>query len=178
LPTIRISVVGQIQPNIVETVINGISAAKNQNRDPASEPLTIELFVNSWGGDVGSSFAVYNLLRASGLPITSYNLGEVSSAAIAIFLAGDERFASKFSVFKFHPMTWDFAASGVHAAARINDVNASIETLHGLQSDLYQERTTMTAAEIASFCLKTACFRSADAIQRGIIKAIKEPPFS
>lgn len=51
----------------------------------------IEIYINSPGGSVSQGISIYNQLRASGLHITTYNLGEASSIASIIFLAGHTR---------------------------------------------------------------------------------------
>jgi len=138
--------------------------------------LEIDLLVNSWGGDPGSSFAIYNYLRASGPKITAYNLGEVSSAATTIFLAGDKRFAAKHSFFKFHPTTWDLHATGNHGMQRVNDASASIEAYHRVQTNIYLERTKMKPPEISGLFSKTVIFTPDEALSRGIIEGIADPP--
>lgn len=52
---------------------------------------TLEVYINSPGGSVTQGLSIYNQLRASGLNIRTFNLGETSSISSIIFLAGDER---------------------------------------------------------------------------------------
>jgi ATP-dependent protease ClpP protease subunit len=106
-----------------------------------------------------------------------FNVGEVSSAANVVFLAGAQRYAAEYSFFKFHGMTWDFQSSGPQASARIGDINTAVENFHALQKSLYAAKTNMTAAEIEGHFHTTVCLTPAQAIAKGIISAIKEPPF-
>lgn len=55
--------------------------------DPKA-PIT--LFVNSPGGSADSGFAIYDLLRFSACPIRTVANGVVASAAVLIYLGGDE----------------------------------------------------------------------------------------
>lgn len=51
--------------------------------------------------------AIYNLLMASPIPIVTINLGYVSEAAVAIFLAGDVRIALPNSTFKLCSLSYN-----------------------------------------------------------------------
>lgn len=52
---------------------------------------TLEIGINSPGGSVTQGVSIYNMLRESGYKIRTYILGEASSIASVIFMAGDER---------------------------------------------------------------------------------------
>jgi ATP-dependent protease ClpP protease subunit len=94
MAAVRVNVFGDIAPALIQHVYATLGQAKvHLPAGPAKRQ--IELFINSGGGDVGSALSCYNLLRASGLYIVSFNIGECSSAANVIFLAGDERYAAK-----------------------------------------------------------------------------------
>lgn len=54
----------------------------------AKAPIT--LFVNSPGGSADSGFAIYDLLRFSACPIRTVANGVVASAAVLIYLGGDD----------------------------------------------------------------------------------------
>ncbi len=55
--------------------------------DPAA-PVTV--FVNSPGGSADTGFALYDLLRFSSVPVRTIANGIVASAAVLIYLAGDD----------------------------------------------------------------------------------------
>ena len=54
----------------------------------AKAPIT--LFVNSPGGSADSGFAIYDLLRFSACPIRTVANGVVASAAVLLYLGGDD----------------------------------------------------------------------------------------
>jgi hypothetical protein len=70
----------------------------------------INVFITSGGGSVQHAIASYNLLmlaRAKGIRVNTLNIGEVSSAAILIYSAGEERICAPNASFYFHPMSGD-----------------------------------------------------------------------
>ena len=71
-------------------------------KDDPDEPITI--FINSPGGHADSGFAIYDLLRFVKPPIRTVVNGVCASAAVMIFLGGDEgqRFTLPQSRFLIH----------------------------------------------------------------------------
>lgn len=60
------------------------------------------VYVDSPGGCPRSAFAIYEALRASGKKVTTHAVNLVASAAVIIYLAGTERFATPYSQFLIH----------------------------------------------------------------------------
>ena len=60
---------------------------KNNLSSSQFEKLTLVL--NSGGGSVTDAFALIDTMKGSGVPIHTVGLGEVSSAALMIFMAGE-----------------------------------------------------------------------------------------
>lgn len=65
-------------------------------------PRKVVLHVNSSGGDLDVACAFYDYIRLSGLHLVTVASGVVESAAVMLFLAGKERYASQFSSFLLH----------------------------------------------------------------------------
>lgn len=55
-----------------------------------TQPEFLTLILNSGGGSVTDAFALIDAMRGSGIPIHTIGLGEVSSAALMIFMAGEK----------------------------------------------------------------------------------------
>src|SRR5215216_1569525 len=60
---------------------------------------SITICLSSMGGDPEQAFYAYEILRALRIPIVTYNVGTVQSAAMAVFLAGSVRLAAPHSHF-------------------------------------------------------------------------------
>jgi len=63
--------------------------------------------ISSLGGTIASAITAYNYLKQQSFHITTHNLGEVSSSAILLYLAGTTRTAESISKFMFHPAKID-----------------------------------------------------------------------
>ena len=59
-----------------------------RNNLSPNQPEHLTLILNSGGGSVTDAFALIDTMRGSGIPIHTIGLGEVSSAALMIFMAG------------------------------------------------------------------------------------------
>ena len=67
-----------------------------QNRKP------IKIYINSPGGDVNEGFAIISAIELSKTPIYTINVGQWSSMAFLIGIAGHKRFALPYSMFLMH----------------------------------------------------------------------------
>lgn len=88
--------------------------------------LTIN--ISSLGGSVSSGITIYNYLKQQKFSIITHNLGEVSSAAILLYLAGEKRTAEDISKFMIHPL-----AIGVSGDLPYYKVQ---ELLNGIDADI------------------------------------------
>ena len=69
--------------------------------------------INSEGGEVTYGVALYNYLKSMPFPVYTHNLGDVSSAAVLLYLAGETRTAAPNSRFMIHPLTIELNGSFV-----------------------------------------------------------------
>ena len=60
--------------------------------------------ISSLGGSVCTGITLYNYLKGKSFQITTHNLGEVSSSALLLYLAGTVRTAAPVSKFMIHPV--------------------------------------------------------------------------
>lgn len=62
----------------------------------------INVYINSYGGEVSEGLAIYNALKRHSAKVTTYCDGMACSIASVIFMAGDERVMSKASLLMIH----------------------------------------------------------------------------
>lgn len=91
-----INLIGTIENSTLLALINYLEDAerifKGKTAGAAKRRrLKITITICSSGGDSTAGVAIYDRIRSSGLPVRTRALGEVSSAALAVFLAGKER---------------------------------------------------------------------------------------
>lgn len=63
--------------------------------------------IDSAGGSVYGAMAVLSLMRLRKLKVSSYVLGECSSATVLIFAASQKRYVTRYSTLLFHKMRWE-----------------------------------------------------------------------
>jgi ATP-dependent protease ClpP protease subunit len=68
----------------------------------------IQLHINSHGGDVIAGFALYDIIRQNPVPVETYAVGYVASAATFVLLAGERRYAFENCIFLIHQMKTGF----------------------------------------------------------------------
>jgi ATP-dependent Clp protease protease subunit len=91
---------GAINEVTAQRVASGIALAS------ANKVEHIHLLFQSAGGYVGDGVFLYNLLRSSGIKITVYNGGQVSSAGVTAYLGGSSRKVSPQGTFMVHRTIW------------------------------------------------------------------------
>jgi ATP-dependent Clp endopeptidase proteolytic subunit ClpP len=79
------TVFGEINSEICEQIVQFIMAHNLVSR-PKTKNIT--LVINSEGGSLLDAFAVIDVIRNSAVPVHTLGIGQISSAALMIFMAG------------------------------------------------------------------------------------------
>jgi ATP-dependent Clp protease protease subunit len=58
--------------------------------DPENTPEVLNILINSPGGSLTDAFAIIDVMRSSYIPIRTIGVGQLASAALMIFLAGQK----------------------------------------------------------------------------------------
>ena len=109
----------------------------------------IHLMIQSAGGGVGEGVFLYEILRSLPVAVTTYNCGQVCSAAVLAFLGGQSRVCSTSGLFMIHPTHFSpqFAFSGT--LMRLADTalleDARIEEIYGRHITLSSEQKAVHA---------------------------------
>lgn len=168
MPTIYISFSAEINPSTTETLIALLS---NQANAGVTE---VYMMMSTPGGSVMNGLNLFNVLRAMPFKLITHNVGNVDSIGNAIFLAGEERYASPHSTFMFHGVGVD-----VPGAARFEEKNLR-ESLNRILSDqgrigaIINERTSLNERQIRSLFKEARTKDATYARSVGIIHEIKD----
>lgn len=90
---------GPIEPAGVGRIAGALNSAVNNGVS------LVHLAFSSNGGYVADGVYLYNHIRALPLHLVLYNTGSVSSIAVSVFLAAQERYCSAHAMFMIHPTT-------------------------------------------------------------------------
>lgn len=119
--TFDINIMGDITPDLPKRI-------NDMLHQLPTEATKLRVNINSGGGGVTFAVTVYNILKRCRVPVETHNMGEVSSAAILVYLAGSVRTAEPVFKFMFHPFS--ISAEGSMSVADV------MEKIHVLESDL------------------------------------------
>lgn len=104
------------------------------------------LYLSSEGGDLTTGFTAYNFLRSLPVPLTTFNMSNVESIAVIIFLAGEKRYAINNSRFLLHSFNWTFHNATIDEP-RLAEHALSLDFDKKRYSDIFIERTKDTATK-------------------------------
>ena len=105
---------------------------------------TINVHINSYGGDVSEGLAIYNVLREHKAQIVTICDGFACSAASVVFMAGDRRVMQPASLLMIHN-AWTVAMGN---AAQLRKTADDIETITQASVEAYKKVATISEEEI------------------------------
>lgn len=79
---------------------------KNELEKKGFQREPIQIYINSFGGEVYDMWALIDIIENSKTPIYTYCTGYAMSAAFKIFLSGHKRFATRHATFMYHQMSF------------------------------------------------------------------------
>src|SRR6476661_7287331 len=88
---------GQVDSSGVSRIASALNKAVNDRFDE------VQLCFSSLGGFVADGIYLYNHIRSLPVRMVAHNVGSVSSIAVAVFLAAEERYCSSHAMFMIHP---------------------------------------------------------------------------
>lgn len=129
-----LSITGEIKSSNISQIILQILA----HQELHTKNLTI--YINSSGGSINDAFALIDIMRLSPITFTTIAIGEVSSAALLIFLAGDIRLIAPNTSILSHQYSWG-TSDKYHElkAARVEE-----ENILNRMSSLYHTATGLS----------------------------------
>ena len=99
---------------------NDISSYTLSKQLESIEANTINVYINSYGGEVAEGLAIYNALKRHKAKVITYVDGFACSIASVIFMAGDERIMSNSSLLMIHN-AWAYTAGNANELRKMAD---------------------------------------------------------
>ena len=133
-------------------------------------PNKVVLYLNSHGGDPSIAQGFYDYVKSSGLHLITIAAGDVESAADILFLAGKERYASRFSSFLFH----DAEIEGHFniSIRNVEQIHHRIAAIHNRYVEIVSLETGLTAEKVDELSLDASPISSERAKELGIVHEI------
>ena len=131
---------------------------------------TINVHINSYGGDVAEGLAIYNVLREHKAQIVTICDGFACSAASVVFMAGDRRVMQPASLLMIHN-AWTVAMGN---AAQLRKTADDIETITQASVEAYKKVATISEKEIKDLMDAETWILPKDAVEYGLATEIDD----
>ena len=160
--------------------INATSACTVRNlclQALQSGATEIELHMSTEGGNMTAGFALYFFLKSLPVPLTTWNVGSVESVGVAIFLAGQKRYACPGTRFLIHPLHWGFGNLVAADHARISEWRDCLDFDAERYAAIFEEATRGAREhhDIRSYLTGSSRIYTAEqAVDAGIVHAARQ----
>lgn len=145
-----------------------------RNVNLQDQKTEIRMIVNSNGGDLSSAFALIDIMRGSKIPISTFGLGIVASAGLAIFIAGERgrRYITPNTSILSHQFSWGSFGKEHELYARTKEFELTTNRM----LTHYKKCTGMTEKKIKEILLPPhdVWLSAEEAVQYGLADKIVE----
>lgn len=131
----------------------------------------INVYINSYGGEVAEGLAIYNALRRHKAKIKTVCDGFACSAASVVFMAGDERVMSNASLLFIHNV-WNWAVGDMNQLRKAAD---DLETINAAAIQAYMNHISISEDELKAMLDAETWISAADALEMGFATAVVNP---
>lgn len=129
----------------------------------------INVYINSYGGEVAEGLAIYNALKRHKAKIKTYCDGFAASIASVIFMAGEERIMSNASLLFIHN-AWTYAGGNAKELRKQAD---DLEVITQTSINAYMECVKIEESELKSMLDGETWISPQDAVEKGFATSIE-----
>ncbi len=160
-----------IYEDVGEGWFGGISAKRfGDDLKALGDLQTIDVRINSYGGDVFDGLAIYNTLVQHKAKVTTHVDGVAASIASIIAMAGAEIHIAENAWIMIHD-AWGMAVGNAAEMRRQADL---LESVSAKLADVYVSRTGQSAAAVRQMMADETWLSAGDAIDKGFASSLAE----
>lgn len=152
-----------------EHILNFNKFAMNKNNE--SEITPIKLYITSNGGCPNDAFAIYDLILFMKVPVHTFIMGYIYSAATILFLAGKKKYATKNSLFGIHNPQTLYKNNSLNID-ELTSVTANSVALYNRLRDFYLNNTKISSELINDYINKSKHCNAQECLELNIIDEI------
>ena len=154
---------------------DGISAASLSMQLAALQGVSqINVYINSYGGDVSEGVAIYNALKRHNAKIVTYCDGMACSIASVIFMAGDERIMCNPSFLMIHD-AWTYAAGNADDFRKAAD---DLDVITTASISAYMAHCKLSEQELRAKMKAETWLTHTQALEMGFATSIMDDPIA
>jgi len=128
----------------------------------------INVYINSYGGEVAEAVAIYNTLRRHPAKVRTFCEGFACSAASVIFMAGEERVMERASLLMVHN-AWTQAGGN---ASELRKAADDLEKINDTVAGIYRDAVSISGEELQSLLDNETWISPEEAVRMGFATAI------
>ena len=128
----------------------------------------INVYINSYGGEVAEGLAIYNQLKRHKAKVKTVCDGFACSAASVIFMAGDERVMSTASLLMIHN-AWTWASGNAKELRKQAD---DLDVITQASINAYMQEVNITEEELKQMLDNETWIAPQEALEKGFITNI------
>lgn len=128
----------------------------------------INVYINSYGGEVAEGLAIYNSLKRHKAKVTTYCDGFACSAASVVFMAGDERVMSTASLLMIHN-AWTYASGNAKELRKQAD---DLDAITQASINAYMQEVAIDEDELKEMLDNETWLSPQLALEKGFITTI------
>jgi len=141
--------------------------------DNMPEVKKLKVFINSPGGGAYAGFAIADQLKrvADRFEVSLYASGVIASAAVMVFIAVEDRYASEDTFFMVHEVAGE--PSGSMSASDVKKMNCLFDKLTAQYINNLVKHSNKTELEWSDMLKEETWFSAQQALNWGLVKAVK-----
>ncbi len=144
-------------------VIRGLLHLQRQD---STTPIT--LYINSPGGEVQSSLALYDVMQAVSCPVRTVCLGMAASMGALLFIAGDEREILPHSRVMIHDPLIGADGSALSVKARADD----LMRIRDITAGVIARHSGMSVERVFELTASDTYFEAEEAVEAGLVDSV------
>lgn len=133
------------------------------------EVPSLELYINSPGGDIISSLSTVDRIRSSKVPIISYVEGMAASAATIISVVAPTRYIRQNSIMLIHQLSSENWAGNYN---QLKDEMYNMDLLMKTIKSIYLKYTKLTESELDSLLTRDLYLTAQECLEKGLVDQI------
>jgi ATP-dependent Clp protease protease subunit len=146
------------------------AANLSQQLDALGDVSRINVFINSYGGEVAEGLAIYNALKRHKAKVVTWCDGFAASIASVIFMAGDERIMNESSLLMVHnAWTW-----GEGNAEQLRKQADDLDKITEASIAAYKAHSTLSEDEIRALLDAETWILPSEALEYGFATRVEK----
>jgi ATP-dependent Clp protease, protease subunit len=157
----------QVDANTVNQLVQVID---NQIRAGAKK---VTILISSAGGETTSAFTAYNFIRGLPVEVTTFNVGNVDSAATVIYCAGKKRYSLPGTRFILHGASVGFGGNTLLNMQGLESQLALLKNQNQMISHVIAANTNKKESDIDAVLRTETILNPDDAKSWGLVQEIR-----